>query len=246
MALFLARGLLPGVVAACLFLACATPGGSQAFARASSEPMALGARSSTSNGVIAAGPQLSTVAPYAADLNVIAPYSAQLKTIAPYSAELTAIASGQVDIITLGYSTLGAAIENAHLDDLRVVADGFQDGVDDYLSSPYIVRNGSGIKTVEDLKGKVLAVNVVGGAVDLALRAMLREHHMDGTRDVSIIEAAFPAMNAMLLEGKVDLITSVPPFTSPSSSRRVLWMVATRSQPSSIVMWGLWSSTALM
>jgi NitT/TauT family transport system substrate-binding protein len=129
------------------------------------------------------------------------------------SAELTAIAAGDVDIITLGYSTLGSAVENAHLDDLRVVADGFQDGIDDYLSSPYMVLNDSGIKTIEDLKGKVLAVNVVGGAVDLGLRAMLREHHMDGRKDVSIIEAAFPAMNAMLLEGKVDLIASVPPFT---------------------------------
>ena len=43
-------------------------------------------------GVIAVGPALQTVAPYAADLKTIAPYSAQLKTIAPYSAELTAMA----------------------------------------------------------------------------------------------------------------------------------------------------------
>jgi ACS family D-galactonate transporter-like MFS transporter len=43
-------------------------------------------------GVIAAGPALKTVAPYAADLKTIAPYSAQLKTIAPYSAQLTALA----------------------------------------------------------------------------------------------------------------------------------------------------------
>jgi MFS family permease len=44
------------------------------------------------NGVIAAGPALATVAPYAADLKTIAPYSAQLTTIAPYSAQLTALA----------------------------------------------------------------------------------------------------------------------------------------------------------
>jgi MFS transporter, ACS family, D-galactonate transporter len=42
--------------------------------------------------VIAVGPQLQTVAPYAADLQTIAPYSAQLKTIAPYSKQLTAMA----------------------------------------------------------------------------------------------------------------------------------------------------------
>ena len=43
-------------------------------------------------GVIAVGPALQTVAPYAADLTTIAPYSTQLKTIAPYSAELTTMA----------------------------------------------------------------------------------------------------------------------------------------------------------
>jgi MFS family permease len=43
-------------------------------------------------GVIAVGPALQTVAPYAADLQTIAPYSTQLTTIAPYSAELTTMA----------------------------------------------------------------------------------------------------------------------------------------------------------
>ena len=43
-------------------------------------------------GVIAVGPALQTVAPYAADLTTIAPYSTQLTTIAPYSAELTTMA----------------------------------------------------------------------------------------------------------------------------------------------------------
>ncbi|MGH3150096.1 MAG: MFS transporter, partial [Streptosporangiaceae bacterium] len=42
-------------------------------------------------GVIAVGPALQTVAPYASDLTTIAPYSAQLTTIAPYSAQLTAL-----------------------------------------------------------------------------------------------------------------------------------------------------------
>ncbi len=52
-------------------------------------------------GVIAAGPQLQTVAPYAADLQTIAPYSAQLKTIAPYSAELTAMAPYSAQLTAL-------------------------------------------------------------------------------------------------------------------------------------------------
>ncbi len=52
----------------------------------------IAANQAAISGVIAAAPQLQTVAPYAADLKVIAPYSTQLTTIAPYSAELTAMA----------------------------------------------------------------------------------------------------------------------------------------------------------
>jgi MFS family permease len=52
----------------------------------------IAANKTAIDGVIAVGPKLATLAPYAADLKTIAPYSAQLKTIAPYSAELKAIA----------------------------------------------------------------------------------------------------------------------------------------------------------
>jgi hypothetical protein len=52
----------------------------------------IAANQAAISGVIAAAPQLQTVAPYAADLTTIAPYSTQLTTIAPYSSELTAMA----------------------------------------------------------------------------------------------------------------------------------------------------------
>jgi len=61
----------------------------------------IAANKAAINGVIAVGPQLQTVAPYAADLTTIAPYSAQLKTIAPYSAELTAMAPYSAQLTAL-------------------------------------------------------------------------------------------------------------------------------------------------
>jgi ABC-type nitrate/sulfonate/bicarbonate transport system substrate-binding protein len=45
---------------------------------------------------------------------------------------ITALANNEIEIANLAYSTLGIAIENAGLNDMRVVADEFQDGVDDY------------------------------------------------------------------------------------------------------------------
>ena len=95
------------------------------------------------------------------------------------SSEITAIAAGEVDLITIGFSTLAVGVERAGLD-LRIVADGFQDGVDDYFSSHYVVRSDSGINRVEDLKGKVLATNGIGGSLDVALRAMLKQARARG------------------------------------------------------------------
>ncbi|MFZ2044286.1 MAG: MFS transporter [Trebonia sp.] len=70
-------------------------------AKGASVLAAIAANKAAINGVIAVGPQLATVAPYAADLNTIAPYSAQLKTIAPYSAELTAMAPYSAQLTAL-------------------------------------------------------------------------------------------------------------------------------------------------
>jgi len=61
----------------------------------------IAANQAAINGVIAVGPQLQTVAPYAAELTTIAPYSAQLKTIAPYSTELTAMAPYSAQLTAL-------------------------------------------------------------------------------------------------------------------------------------------------
>lgn len=128
------------------------------------------------------------------------------------SAELTALATGAVDFCTLAYSSFGAAILNAHLDDLRIVADGFQDGYGGYLSTAYLVRNGSRIKRVEDLKGRIVVTNVVGAAVDIGARAVLAEHGLIAGRDYTVVEAPFGAMGAMLDQHKIDLVPGTPPF----------------------------------
>lgn len=87
------------------------------------------------------------------------------------SPQITALAAGQLDIASLAYSSFGLAIDNARLSDLRVVADGFQDGHPGYASIPYMVRNHGGVTKIGDLKGKTMGVNVIGAAVDIGGRA---------------------------------------------------------------------------
>jgi sulfonate transport system substrate-binding protein len=128
------------------------------------------------------------------------------------STEMTALATGELDTAALAYSTFALGIVNAGMDDLRVISDEFQDGVPGYHTNPFVVRNDSPIHSIEDLKGKVLATNERGSAVDMAMRALLAAHNLQDKRDVNIIEVRFPDQKAMLKEGKVDLIPAVLPF----------------------------------
>ncbi len=125
---------------------------------------------------------------------------------------VTAIANNEVEIGDLAFSTLPIAIKNAGMDDIRIIADDFQDGVEGYWTIPFSVLKDGPIKKVEDLKGKVVATNAEGSAVDVAMKAMLHKHGLEPKRDYTEIEAPFPAMKAMLAEHKVDLIPNVLPF----------------------------------
>ncbi len=125
---------------------------------------------------------------------------------------VTAIANNEVEIGDLAFSTLPIAIKNAGMDDIRIIADDFQDGVEGYWTIPFSVLKDGPIKKVEDLKGKVVATNAEGSAVDIAMKAMLHKHGLEPKRDYTEIEAPFPAMKAMLAEHKVDLIPNVLPF----------------------------------
>lgn len=126
---------------------------------------------------------------------------------------ITALANNELDIAVLAYSTLGLAIQNAGIEDLRVVADEFQDGAPGYYSNQYFVRADSGINKIEDLKGKVLATNAIGSGIDIAMKATLKKHGLIDKRDYTVVEAPFPTMAAMLKDKKADLVSGVPPFS---------------------------------
>ena len=93
---------------------------------------------------------------------------------------ITAMANNELEIGDLAYSTLPIAIENAGMDDLRVVADEFQDGAPGYRADDFQVLADGPIQKVEDLKGKVIATNAAGSGVDVASRAMLRKRGLGG------------------------------------------------------------------
>ena len=80
------------------------------------------------------------------------------------------------------------------------------------FTAVYGVKAASPIKTVKDLNGKTIAVNAFGGAHDLAVRTMLKKNGLTPGKDVTVVEAKFPAMNAMVSQGKVDAATFIANF----------------------------------
>jgi len=134
---------------------------------------------------------------------------------------VTALANNELEVSNLAYSTLAIAIRNAGMDDLRVIADEFRDGVEGWYSQEYMVLADGPIKKVEDLKGKVVATNAAGSAVDVATRAMLRKFGLEDKRDYTVVEAPFPTLRAMLAEKKVDLIPAVLPFSLDPELRKI-------------------------
>lgn len=140
-------------------------------------------------------------------------YTVQTEYFRGSTPQITGLGTGDLDIASLAFSSFGLAIQNAHMNDLRVVADLYQDGANGHYSSEYMVLANSGIQRVEDLKGKVLASNGLGGAIDMAMRKMMRDHGLEANRDYQIVEIAFPNMMAALDEKKVALAGLVTPFS---------------------------------
>src|SRR5215469_965792 len=122
---------------------------------------------------------------------------------------ITALASGELDIADLAYSSFALAVENAGMSDLRIIGDEAQDGARGHQSGEYYVLKDGPIKTIEDLKGKVIADVGAGSAVDIAIKAMLKKNGLETPRDYTIVEAGFPNMESLLGEKKADLVASV-------------------------------------
>ncbi len=134
---------------------------------------------------------------------------------------ITALTNNELEIADLAFTTLPIAIHNAGLSDLRIIADELQDGVPDYYSQEYMVLADGPVKRLEDMKGRVVAINAGGSAVDVAMRKMLRTAGLEPKRDYVQIEAPFPAMRAMLAEKKADLVPLVVPFSFDPELRRI-------------------------
>ncbi|MGH7170998.1 MAG: ABC transporter substrate-binding protein, partial [Gemmataceae bacterium] len=167
-------------------------------------------------------------------------YIVEAKHFRAATLQTMAMANSEIDIALLPSTVFGFAIENAGLKDLRFITDEFMDGVHGNFSSQFMTLDSSPIKTVEDLKGKVIATNALGGPGDLIIRTMLRAHHLEYKRDYTVLEAVFSTMQPRLFGHKADLVMITQPYYDDPVLRRnarTLFSTETAVGPIDMILW---------
>jgi NitT/TauT family transport system substrate-binding protein len=127
--------------------------------------------------------------------------------------QTTALATGDLNLAYFAPSAFALAIQNAHMDDLRLIGEATRDGYQDYYTRQFVVLPDSPIHRIEDLKGKVIGDNSIGGAMDLGMRHVLQDHGLEDKRDYAVVEIEFPNMMAALTARRVDLGFLTTPFS---------------------------------
>ncbi len=148
-------------------------------------------------------------------------YTVKLVFAPSSSSQISMLAAKEIDIAWLAYASFASAVVNANLD-LRIVSDLLQYGAPGYFSGWWSVMKTSNIRELKDFKGKRIAVNALGTALDMALRVALLKVGLEADRDYTRVEVRFPNMYAMLSQGKVDAATVIPPwFYMPKIAKKI-------------------------
>jgi NitT/TauT family transport system substrate-binding protein len=124
---------------------------------------------------------------------------------------VTVLQAGKLDIIFSNTVSTLQAMEQGL--DAVILAPGAvvrASGADTTIA--LMVRKGS-LKSVKELEGKRVAVNVINSTAWLHAVAMLDKHGVDRSK-VRFSEVPFPQMNDPLVNGQLDAIYQVEPFRS--------------------------------
>ena len=154
--------------------------------------------------------------------------------------QITGLAAGELDLAALAFSSFALAIQNAHMEDLRAVSDLYQDAIPGYYSNQMMVRPDGEIKKVEDLKGKIVATNAIGGALDIAAQVYMSRRGLMPKRDYQIVEVEFPNMVSALEQKKVDMIEIGTPYSisaQKDGKAKSLFDVGEAMGPTQLTLW---------
>ena len=132
----------------------------------------------------------------------------------------------------------GGVLKDAFPSGVTIVSDNYQDGHAGNASNAFFVLEESPIKTVADLRGKIVAVNAFGSAVDLVARVALKRQGIDPRRDLQMVEIALPNIGSAIRQKRVDCGVLVLPFQAAelkTGGLRPVFSAVDALGPSSVV-----------
>ncbi len=103
-----------------------------------------------------------------------------------------------------------------------------------------VVRSGEGIKSLQDLRGKRIAVNDIGSNWYFLVRAYYIKNHMDPDKDVTIVPVPFAQMAGALIQKQVDAAIATVDGYAQAKERLGVELIGTHSSLENIDV--AWSS----
>ena len=83
----------------------------------------------------------------------------------------------------------------------------------------WAVKADSPIKTVADLKGKTVGINVYGSGIYYPLVLLLRKNGLDPEKDIKLVETGFPPSEDAIRSGRVDAGVLNQPFAARAEAK---------------------------
>lgn len=128
----------------------------------------------------------------------------------PSTAAITALSKGEIDMVNQPSLAIQGASRGLPF---RVV-------LSLWKQAPWTLVGKTDLKSIADLKNRVVATTAVGSSPYLYLQAALKKVNMDITHDVKVISSRGTEDSfAFLLAGKVDAIVVSPPFDAEAEAR---------------------------
>jgi ABC-type nitrate/sulfonate/bicarbonate transport system substrate-binding protein len=120
------------------------------------------------------------------------------------------LAAGTLDCATVGGLSVANGIDRGA--DIVILGE-FIEERSPNISTAWMVRKDSGIDSIDDLRGKRVATNAVGGSTDYLQDFYIEQQSgLKAGRDYEKVEVPFGQMQETLLSGRVDLGLFPQPF----------------------------------
>ena len=137
-------------------------------------------------------------------------YTLEFQQFRANTDRLNAYRAGSIDGGTIGQAS--AIMAKAQGVDLKVVANLAKDTPEQGFNSVFMALKGSGIESVEDLKGKTIGIPDFKSPTDMWARAAVRTAGLDPDKDVKWAVLPIPSVAESVEIGKIDVGMFPQPF----------------------------------